>query len=400
MTGIFLSLSRVLPDRYPLDDDLSRYVDAENGLGHLLDVGIIVPRLTQLYDWSADELGLPELSALLVRPGATPPYAWDPQDAEVWHPQALAAGSGSTARCGPVPTVVETRAARSRRAQPVSTARGSGSWSWPLVFLVFWAHHGVMSKTAAEDGRCRHDVSACSRQHVVRTYATETDLSGIPGSASIARCPRAKRSKPSWGAARPHSGEGAVAAATTAHCSPLLLEDPEGASTGPVTTCADGRASTAQTAADARYLTEWEKVLDSGLQRREHDDHTTVEANELRQNSPFAGVLPTKRGARTEVVQPPLEARAHLPGSPDAARIGRRSHICCGPLAGSSSTRMSSSWVLRPSWEPLTRTISLLRHPLDGGRLGILDHPDRAKADDVEAVIRVVRFPSRPRCVR
>ena len=44
MTGIFLSLSRVLPDRYPLDDDLSRYVDAENGLGHLLDVGIIVPR--------------------------------------------------------------------------------------------------------------------------------------------------------------------------------------------------------------------------------------------------------------------------------------------------------------------------------------------------------------------
>ena len=62
MTGIFLSLSRVLPDRYPLDDDLSRYVDAEHSLGHLLDVGIIVPRLGQLYDWSAGELGLPALT--------------------------------------------------------------------------------------------------------------------------------------------------------------------------------------------------------------------------------------------------------------------------------------------------------------------------------------------------
>jgi hypothetical protein len=87
MTGIFLSLSRVLPDRYPLEHDLSRYVDAEHGLGHLLDVGIIVPRLAQLYDWSAGELGLPELTTLLLRPGVTPTYAWDPEDDEVWHPR-------------------------------------------------------------------------------------------------------------------------------------------------------------------------------------------------------------------------------------------------------------------------------------------------------------------------
>ena len=39
VTGIFLSLSRVLPDRYPLEGDLSSYVTAEHGLGHLLDVG-------------------------------------------------------------------------------------------------------------------------------------------------------------------------------------------------------------------------------------------------------------------------------------------------------------------------------------------------------------------------
>jgi hypothetical protein len=76
MTGIFLSLSRVLPDRYPLDD--------EHSLGHLLDVGVIVPRLDRLYDWSAGELGLPGLNALL-HPGPTPAYVWDPQEADVWH---------------------------------------------------------------------------------------------------------------------------------------------------------------------------------------------------------------------------------------------------------------------------------------------------------------------------
>jgi len=86
MTGIFLSLARVLPARYPLDDDVSRYVEAENSLGHLLDVGFILPRLGRLYDWSAGELGLPALRALLVDQGTTPAYAWDPQEADVWHP--------------------------------------------------------------------------------------------------------------------------------------------------------------------------------------------------------------------------------------------------------------------------------------------------------------------------
>jgi hypothetical protein len=87
MTGIFLSLSRVLPDRYPLGDDLSRYVDDEHRLGHLLDVGMIVLRLGRFYDWSAGELGLPGLNALLVHPGPTPAYAWDPREADVWHPE-------------------------------------------------------------------------------------------------------------------------------------------------------------------------------------------------------------------------------------------------------------------------------------------------------------------------
>jgi hypothetical protein len=86
MTSLFLSLSRVLPDRYPLDDAVDRYVDAEHGLGHLLDVGVILPRLPDLYAWSAGELGLPALEALLDLGGQTPAYAWDPLDAAVWHP--------------------------------------------------------------------------------------------------------------------------------------------------------------------------------------------------------------------------------------------------------------------------------------------------------------------------
>lgn len=91
MTGIFLSLSRVLPDRYPLGDDVETYVAVEHGFGHMLDVGIIAPRFSGLYDWSADVLGLPALTALVD--GSTPTYAWDSEkDAGVWDftPSALA----------------------------------------------------------------------------------------------------------------------------------------------------------------------------------------------------------------------------------------------------------------------------------------------------------------------
>jgi hypothetical protein len=84
MTGIFLSLSRVLPDRYPLGDDLTPYLRAEHGIAHLLDVGIIQPRLELLYDWSACDLAVPGLRQLLD--GQTPCYAWPAHDQQPWHP--------------------------------------------------------------------------------------------------------------------------------------------------------------------------------------------------------------------------------------------------------------------------------------------------------------------------
>ena len=39
ITGIFVSLSRVMPDRYPLTRDLGWYIDNEHGFGRILDLG-------------------------------------------------------------------------------------------------------------------------------------------------------------------------------------------------------------------------------------------------------------------------------------------------------------------------------------------------------------------------
>jgi hypothetical protein len=82
MTGIFLQLSRVLPSEYPLTDDVSHYLSSELGLGRLLDYDVIVPRLEQLFEWSARELSAPGLLDC-VRDGAMT-YAWPFEDRDVW----------------------------------------------------------------------------------------------------------------------------------------------------------------------------------------------------------------------------------------------------------------------------------------------------------------------------
>ena len=84
MTRIFVSLSRVMPDRYPLTRDLRWYIDNERGIGRILDLGMIQPRLGLLYSWSAAELAIPELSTL-VQDGV-PTYSWDVTDAQPWNP--------------------------------------------------------------------------------------------------------------------------------------------------------------------------------------------------------------------------------------------------------------------------------------------------------------------------
>ncbi|HEX4465584.1 MAG TPA: hypothetical protein VH025_00220 [Solirubrobacteraceae bacterium] len=84
MVGAFLSLRRVLPDRYPLARDLEEYLADEQGLGRMLDYGVIVPRIQRLYDWSAEELGYPALRQL-CRDGS-PSYAENDVDGDVWSP--------------------------------------------------------------------------------------------------------------------------------------------------------------------------------------------------------------------------------------------------------------------------------------------------------------------------
>ena len=75
---------RALP---PADGDLDDYLELEHRLGRVLDYAVIQPRLRRLYDWSALELGRPELSGLLFDGG--PGYAWPPDD-RAWKPPRLA----------------------------------------------------------------------------------------------------------------------------------------------------------------------------------------------------------------------------------------------------------------------------------------------------------------------
>jgi len=82
MAGAFLSLRRVLPDRYPLDDAVEDHLVNENPLGRTLDYGVIGSRVQALYDWSARELGIDRLRDL-VRDGS-PTYAWAYADRHVW----------------------------------------------------------------------------------------------------------------------------------------------------------------------------------------------------------------------------------------------------------------------------------------------------------------------------
>ncbi len=82
MTSLFLSLRRVLPDRYPAAGGVEEYVDSEFGLGRLLDYGVIAPRLQALYEWAARELEQPGLLDLIS--DGSPVYAWPSAERWVW----------------------------------------------------------------------------------------------------------------------------------------------------------------------------------------------------------------------------------------------------------------------------------------------------------------------------
>src|SRR5215204_2516893 len=82
MAGAFLSLRRVLPNRYPLARDVETYIADEQRLGRMLDYAVIAPRAQRVYEWSAEELGEPCLLEM-VRDGS-PIYAWPFEKRHVW----------------------------------------------------------------------------------------------------------------------------------------------------------------------------------------------------------------------------------------------------------------------------------------------------------------------------
>jgi len=96
MAGAFLSLRRVLPDRYPLDRDVERYIAQEQRLGRMLDYAVIVPRLQRLYEWSAEELAEPRVLQL-VRDGS-PIYAWPFDQRHVWRSRRMPVAARVLAR--------------------------------------------------------------------------------------------------------------------------------------------------------------------------------------------------------------------------------------------------------------------------------------------------------------
>jgi hypothetical protein len=92
MAGAFLSLERVLPDRYPLALDVEAYLADEQRLGRMLDYAVIAPRLQRLYEWSAAELREPRLLEL-VREGS-PIYCWPFERRHAWNPPKLSIAAG------------------------------------------------------------------------------------------------------------------------------------------------------------------------------------------------------------------------------------------------------------------------------------------------------------------
>lgn len=83
MADVFLSLHRILPDRYPLNGvRIDEILEDESRLGRILDYAVIVPRLQMLYAHAAADLNEPRLLDLVC--DGAPVYAWSYEDRHVW----------------------------------------------------------------------------------------------------------------------------------------------------------------------------------------------------------------------------------------------------------------------------------------------------------------------------
>ena len=85
-------LRRVIPNDYPLTQEVEWYIADEQRLGRLLDYTVIAPRLQRLYEWLAEDLGEPRLLEL-IRDGS-PIYVWPYEQRSVWHARHVCSRAG------------------------------------------------------------------------------------------------------------------------------------------------------------------------------------------------------------------------------------------------------------------------------------------------------------------
>jgi hypothetical protein len=82
---VYLSLRNVLPNRYPLHGvTIAEILAAENFTARLIDYGVMVPRVQELYEVAAADLG--ESSLLDFISDGSMVYAWPLADRYVWLP--------------------------------------------------------------------------------------------------------------------------------------------------------------------------------------------------------------------------------------------------------------------------------------------------------------------------
>jgi hypothetical protein len=81
--GLFLDLHNQFPDTYPLEGlSMDELLSAHGRLARVIDYGLIVSELTELYAFAAAELGEPRLTALIS--DGTPCYAWPAENRAPW----------------------------------------------------------------------------------------------------------------------------------------------------------------------------------------------------------------------------------------------------------------------------------------------------------------------------
>ncbi|SDH79525.1 hypothetical protein SAMN05192558_10587 [Actinokineospora alba] len=81
--GLFLSLRRVFPQHYPVvGGSLARLLAEEGSLPRLLDFGVILPRLEQLYGFAAKSLDEPRITELIT--DGIPSYGQAPVEPSAW----------------------------------------------------------------------------------------------------------------------------------------------------------------------------------------------------------------------------------------------------------------------------------------------------------------------------